>query len=155
MRNIVDTLTERVLAAVMAKLLGETPQPAPQAVSQPASEPAAPSYAPVFPAANEPTNEPEKRKRRYRGRVVYLPTALAMNIMNGKATKAQKATFVDEMKQSWSDTLNVVVNAGKATTAREIERIGKQKRKTVESSLTQLRRLGYVVSRPRKDANGK
>jgi hypothetical protein len=102
-----------------------------QAESQPTNGPTVP---PMTPSGVEAVIE-RKRKRRYKGRVVYVPTVKAST--NGAA---------DNLVPSHAMTLAAVVNAKRPVTAREVESLASQKRKTVESSLWNLRQMGLVQS---------
>jgi hypothetical protein len=96
----------------------------------------------------------ERKRRRYRGRKFYAVTDAALQAAAGVGPLVN--VMRDKVVPSWAATLAAVDaqnRAGKFPTARGLETLvaGGQKRKTVESSLHNLRHLGFVVSFERDD----
>jgi hypothetical protein len=106
--------------------------------SPPANGPTMPVMQPAGIAAVT-----ERRKRRYRGRVVYRLTDAARMAANGSGPAVPT---VKELVPSHAATLAAIASAQRLVTAREVESLAHQKRKTVESSIWNLRHMGLIES---------
>lgn len=96
---------------------------------------------------DEPQPERRKRRRKRFSRVVYVLTDAAKNAAKRGAVvppKVRKA--IEAVTASQAETLKAIHAAKRNVTARELETLADQKRKTVESNLYALRHLGLVES---------